>query len=138
MGYAGDRKINVLLDTCAIIWAVADPEQLSVDTRKLLSDKETSVLFSPISSAEIACLAERRKVEFDRHWKLWFNHFTGLNKWKCLDITLDIIQEAYSLPGEFHKDPADRIIVATARKHDLIVVTGDNKITQYPHVNSCS
>ncbi|MFW6170084.1 MAG: type II toxin-antitoxin system VapC family toxin, partial [Planctomycetota bacterium] len=120
------------------IWAVADPEQLSVDTRKLLSETETSVFFSPISSAEIACLAERGKVEFDRHWKLWFNHFTSLNKWKGLDITLDIIQEAYSLPGEFHKDPADRIIVATARKHDLIVVTGDNRITQYPHINSCS
>lgn len=128
--------MRVLLDTCAIIWTVGEPERLSAGEREILEKKDTTVYFSPISSAEIACLAERGRVQFDRHWKLWFNHFVSLNQWACLDITLDIVQEAYSLPGYFHHDPADRIIVATARKHDLAVITGDRKIIDYPHVNT--
>jgi PIN domain nuclease of toxin-antitoxin system len=128
--------MRLLLDTCGIIWSVADPDRLSETERLLLQDRNASVYFSPISSAEIACLAERHRIEFDRHWKLWFNHFIGLNKWKCLDITLDVMQEAYSLPGEFHQDPADRIIVATARIHNLTIITGDLKIVNYPHVKT--
>jgi PIN domain nuclease of toxin-antitoxin system len=128
--------MKVLLDTCAIVWAVAEPEKLSEAGRDILRKRDTMIFFSPISSAEIACLAERGKIILDRHWKNWFNYFVGLNKWQCLDITLDIIQEAYSLPGEFHPDPADRIIVATARKNDLTIITGDHKIINYPHVQT--
>jgi PIN domain nuclease of toxin-antitoxin system len=53
-----------------------------------------------------------------------------------LNKTLDVMQEAYSLPDEFHQDPADRIIVATARIHDLTIITGDLKIVNYPHVKT--
>jgi PIN domain nuclease of toxin-antitoxin system len=38
------------------------------------------------------------------------------------------------LPGEFHKDPADQIIVATARVHDAPLLTADERILKYPHV----
>ncbi len=44
--------------------------------------------------------------------------------------------EAANLPGEFHKDPADRIIVATGRKFGAPVVTADEKIRAYPHVRT--
>jgi len=128
--------MNALLDTCALIWSVAAPDHLAPEELEILKKPEANIFFSPISSAEIACFAERKLIELDRHWKLWFNHFTELNKWQCLDITLDVIQEAYSLPGEFHKDPADRIIVATARINNLHVITGDRKIINYPHVRT--
>lgn len=58
-----------------------------------------------------------------------------MNGWEIMPIDLDIIEEAFSLPGEFHADPADRIIVATARRHALVTVTADKKILDYPHVN---
>ncbi|MCP4677416.1 MAG: type II toxin-antitoxin system VapC family toxin [Deltaproteobacteria bacterium] len=128
--------MKILLDTCAIIWAITQPEKLSEKGTKALTNKQTVVYFSPISAGEIACLSERGRVEFDRHWKTWFNHFIETGGWNCLDISLDIIQEAYSLPGIFHQDPADRIIVATARYHNLTVVTGDKKILDYPHVKT--
>ena len=56
--------------------------------------------------------------------------------WGFLDHRrgLAVIEEAYSLPEEFHPDPADRIIVATARLKDAAVVTSDEKICEYPHV----
>lgn len=128
--------MKVLLDTCALIWAVARPELLPEGVSHMLQRTDSMIFFSPISCAEVACLSERGKIVLDRHWRLWFNHFTVLNGWRGVDIGVDIIQEAYSLPGNFHQDPADRIIVATARLHDLHLATGDRKILDYPHVKT--
>jgi PIN domain nuclease of toxin-antitoxin system len=44
--------------------------------------------------------------------------------------------ESSYLPGTFHRDPADQIIVATARVHNLILLTSDRKILDYPHVKT--
>ena len=46
--------------------------------------------------------------------------------------------EAYNLPGKFHKDPADRILVATARLHNFTLLTADDLILRYAHVKSIS
>ncbi len=53
---------------------------------------------------------------------------------RLLDLTPQIAVESTKLPGNFHKDPADQIIVATARIYDVPLVTMDNKIRNYPHV----
>lgn len=128
--------MKLLLDTCAVLWCVASPEKLSKHTRDILTLSASEVAVSTISCAEIACGVERKRILLDRHWKKWFRHFTELNDWNCIPIDLDIIEEAYSLPEVFHQDPADRIIVATARVYDMTVITGDRKILDYPHVNS--
>ena len=51
-----------------------------------------------------------------------------------VSLSHEIAVGAYDLPGEFHRDPADRILVATARVHDFTVVTPDSRILTYPHV----
>ena len=91
---------------------------------------------SAISSAEIACACDRGRIELDRHWKTWFRHYLQLNQWECLPIDLAIMEEAYSLPPPFHADPADRIVVATARIHALCVLTADKRILDYPHIDT--
>lgn len=128
--------MQVLLDTCGILWSILEPEKLTSRTREVLTQSETEVFVSPLSCAEIACLVERGRIELNQHWKPWFNHFTRLNDWQFIDIDLSIIQEAYSLPGDFHKDPADRILTATARLHGLSIITGDRKLLAYPHVET--
>ena len=128
--------MNVLLDTCAILWAVSAPERLSPHARRILEDSATEVFVSTISSAEIACACERDRIELDRHWKTWFRHYLGLNQWECRSIDLAVMEEAYSLSPPFHPDPADRIVVATARIHGLCVLTADRRILDYPHVDS--
>lgn len=128
--------MRLLLDTCAILWSVAEPEKLSEHTRTLLTLSGSEIAVSPISCAEIACGAERKRFVLDRHWKNWFRHFVEINGWYCVPIDLEIMEEAYSLPEVFQQDPADRIIVATARVHDMTVITGDRKILDYPHVKS--
>jgi PIN domain nuclease of toxin-antitoxin system len=44
--------------------------------------------------------------------------------------------ESAQLPGDFHRDPADQIIVATAREHNATLITGDQRILDYPHVRT--
>ena len=128
--------MQVLLDTCAVIWAVGAPKELSPTAREILTVDETEVWISPISCAEVACAADRGRLILDRHWRLWFRHFVELNKWQMKDIDLDVMEEAYSLPGPFHQDPADRIIVATARTMGCPIITSDRKILNYPHVQT--
>ena len=128
--------MRYLLDTCAVVWIAAEPDKLSESTLGLIGEPEAEIFTSSVSAAEIACAYERRRLELDRHWKTWFRFVIGENGWEVLDISLRIIEEAWSLPGDFHPDPADRVIVATARIMDLQVITGDQRILQYPHVDS--
>jgi PIN domain nuclease of toxin-antitoxin system len=72
----------------------------------------------------------------DRHWKLWFHHFVHLNGWEVAGIDQRTIEEAYSLPEYAHRDPSDRIIIATARVLQSPVITPDERIRHYPHVDS--
>jgi PIN domain nuclease of toxin-antitoxin system len=128
--------MRILLDTCSIIWTVSDPAQLSGPAVAILRAKDTEIFISPISCAEIACLVDRGRIRLKRHWKTWFNDNLEGNGWQVAGIDLPIIQEAYSLPGEFHRDPADRILVATARRLQLALLTADRKLLDYPHVET--
>jgi PIN domain nuclease of toxin-antitoxin system len=128
--------MRLLLDTCAIIWAISQPEKLTAQVISSLEMEDSKVFFSVISSAEIACAVSRGRLKIKGHWKTWFNHYTTLNGWTPIEIDLAVIQEAYSLPEGFHADPADRIITASARLFNCSVITADMKILDYPHVQS--
>ena len=128
--------MKYLLDTCAVLWVVAEPSRLSNHTQQLLTFETSEIYVSPISAAEIACAVKRERIKLDRHWRTWFRYYIEFNGWSVIPIDLEVVEEAYSLPDEFHADPADRIITATARLNALTVVTGDSKILEYPHVKS--
>lgn len=126
--------MKMVIDTRAILWAVSEPAKLSADACSVLEHASTEALVSPISCAEIACAIRRHRLVLDRHWRVWFRHFVELDGWTVEPITLSVVEEAYSLPDDFHRDPADRIIVAVARSNNCPVVTADAKIINYPHV----
>jgi PIN domain nuclease of toxin-antitoxin system len=128
--------MRILLDTCAILWSILEPEHLGKEAAEILTAETTEVVVSSISCAEIACGVERSRIALDRHWKLWFRHFTRLNGWQVLDIGPSQVEEAYSLPDYTHRDPADRIIVATARLLQCPIVTADSRMRGYPHVQT--
>lgn len=128
--------MKVLLDTCAFIWTVSRPEELGARAVELLEEPHTDVFVSAVSCAEIACLVERGRIILRDRWKTWFNRNVAANKWVVLPIDLETVQEAYSLPTPFHRDPADRLIVATARVKQLCILTSDAKILDYAHVQS--
>ncbi|MCY3843521.1 MAG: type II toxin-antitoxin system VapC family toxin [Acidobacteria bacterium] len=128
--------MTIVLDTCAILWSVGDPARLPEPVAEALVKDDTEVCASAISCAEIACATERGRLELDRHWRLWFRHYVERNGWTVLPIDLEVVEEAYALPEPFHRDPADRIIVATARRLAAPVVTADARILGYPHVKT--
>jgi PIN domain nuclease of toxin-antitoxin system len=128
--------VTLVLDTCTVIWSILAPEALSVAAAAAITDREARILVSPISLAEVACAVERGRLVLDRHWKPWFRHFVAANGWHVADIDLAIVAEAYSLADYAGKDPADRIIIATARLLRCPVVTADREILGYPHVDT--
>ncbi len=128
--------MKFLLDTCSLIWAIAEPDELSKAAKLALQDKSSEILVSPMSCAEIACLVDRKKITLNQHWKIWFRKYVEQNQWELIPVDLPIIEEAYCLPGEFHKDPVDRILVSTSRLHQAVLLTADRKILDYPHVDS--
>ncbi len=128
--------MNVILDTCAMIWCVSDPDSLSPVAQTVLEAEDTRVFVSAISCAEVACLAEPGKITVDPHWRPWFESAVADNGWTVLDIDLLTVEEAFSLPGSFHRDPADRLITAAARINQMHIVTADRRILDYPHVQT--
>lgn len=124
-----------LLDTCAILFIAENTADLSPATLKLIDTAPAGEVFvSAISVAELACLQERRKINLSRHWRAWWATLVARTAWTCLPSTAEILVEAYSLPPPIHRDPADRVLIATARLQRLTIVTTDGRITHYPHV----
>ncbi len=76
----------------------------------------------------------RIKVKIDP--KHWLSNAIGNSGLLVIELTPEIAVESCNLPGDFHKDPADQIIVATARTHNLTLLTKDRKILDYPHVKA--
>ena len=126
----------ILLDTCALLYLAAEPERLSSGALELVASPDQLVHCSPIVAAELACLQERQRIHLPQHWKKWFRTQADRNGWNIIPISLEIIEEAYSLPEPIHRDPADRLIIATARLENLTIITTDRLILDYPHVKS--
>ena len=134
--YWGINPVKVILDTCALIWSIAEPDRLSRAAQAVLTSDDTEVWVSPISCAEVACAVNRGRIKLDRHWRTWFRQYIELNEWEIFEIDLVTIEEAYSLPEPFHRDPVDRIVVASARRLDCPIVTADKKLIDYPHIET--
>lgn len=83
----------------------------------------------------MAKLVERGRLDLKVDIGFWLLNALGPSGITLLHLTPQIAVEACDLPGEFHRDPADQIIVATARVYDIPLVTADQKIRSYPYVD---
>ena len=127
----------IVLDTHIWLWWVHGTKHLTEQQAKVIKEKESRVIgVCSISCWEIAKLVEYGRLELPKPIKDWFKisiEYPGL---KILEITPEIAMESTQLPGEFHKDPADQIIVATARINNCPLVTSDRKMLEYPHIKT--
>ncbi len=128
-------KATLLLDTCAWLDAFAAPELLRPSVRKLLAGEE-HVHVSAISLVEVARKEAKGELIFGMPLSRWFELALPAQRVIVLEITPAIAIDATRLSGWEHKDPADQIIVATARYHGLKVLTSDAKILKYRRVES--
>jgi PIN domain nuclease of toxin-antitoxin system len=127
----------ILLDTHIWIWWVHSSKELSDSYRVFLTemtDLNVPIRVSAISCWEVAKLVERNRLQLHMQIEDWFQDALAPSGIQIAELTPEIAVESTRLPGEFHKDPADQIIVATARVQNYVLVTSDEKILLYDHV----
>ncbi|MCA1631479.1 MAG: type II toxin-antitoxin system VapC family toxin [Acidobacteria bacterium] len=125
----------IVLDTHVWVWWVHGDARLPERQIKLLEENEAHGLgVSVISCWEIAKLVEYKRLILPCPVDEWFDQALAYPGVRLLDLTPRIAVESTQLPDAFHSDPADQLIVATARVYDSALLTADSKILSYPHV----
>jgi PIN domain nuclease of toxin-antitoxin system len=119
---------DLLLDTCAVLW-LAQGADMTPASRTAIADQKLNI--SPISAWEIANLVRKGRLASTLPIASWFNQTVGKMAAGMPPLSVEILINSCSLPGTPPSDPADRIIIATAREADLTVVTRDKLILDY-------
>lgn len=119
---------DLLLDTCALLW-LANGAEMTPESRTAVTSQNLHV--SPISAWEIANLVRKSRIAFTLPVANWFRQTTGKMAAATPQLTVDILTNSCDLPGSPPDDPADRIIIATAREADMTVITRDKRILEY-------
>ena len=128
--------MNLLLDTHVLVWAESLDERLGPETRALLLDPSNTLLVSPITALELSRLIALSRLILRKSLQDWFTAARLHLAFQDAPFTLSAGIDSYQLPGAFHKDPADRMLVATARELGCPLVTADDLILGYPHVQT--
>jgi len=127
----------ILLDTHIWVWWIDDSQQLTDRQRHTIQDNVSSGLgVSAISCWEVAKLVEYGRLELACAIEEWMGRAVAYPGMQLLELTPRIAIESTKLPGSFHRDPADQIIVATARVYNIPLLTVDSRILQYSHVRT--
>ena len=125
----------IVLDTHIWIWWVHGDDKLSSAHKAYIQAHEAAGLgISAISCWEVAKLVEYGRLNLPIPVRQWLDQALAYPGMRLLELTSGIAVESTQLPGTFHRDPADQIIVATARVYACPLVTIDGKILAYQHV----
>lgn len=124
----------IVLDTHAWLWWANGDAQLSKRARREIDAAEVRGV-SPVSCYEVARLAVRGRVQFDRDVAVWIRQALAQPGVVVLDVTPEICTAA-ALLKDFHGDPIDRLLVATAVEHEAPLVTKDARIRSSGAVRS--
>jgi len=128
----------ILLDTNAWLSWVSEPRRLSVRAARAIADEEPrhGMVVSTISAWEIAVKVALGKLRLDRDVRSWIALASGYPGISLLPLEAVDAVESTLLPGHFHRDPADRMIIAISRRLDAPIVTSDRAIRRYRHAAS--
>jgi PIN domain nuclease of toxin-antitoxin system len=124
---------SLLLDTCAAIW-ITENEELSEAAENAMDAAYHAglpVFVSPITAWERALLSAFGRIRSPIQPLTWFERLVRDSKLNIAAMSPAIMVDAWFLPGNLHRDPADRILVATARALDLTLITRDRPILDY-------
>ena len=126
-------KAPLLLDTHTLIWLMEGTSRLSRTARKLAEEaaKDGVLRVSAISLWEIATLESKGRISFDRDCQTWINEMLASPGLHLVPLTPEMAVQSTRLPGTLHGDPADRILIATARVLNATLLTADDKILAY-------
>jgi PIN domain nuclease of toxin-antitoxin system len=128
----------IVLDTHVWVFFVSNPELLSEKAKESLDDamEKKSILISSISIWEVALLVARDRLRLTLDVADWIAKSESLPFLTFVPVDNSIALKSVNLPQPLHNDPADRMIIATAILMGAALVTKDNKILEYPHVQT--
>ena len=124
----------LLLDTHVWVWLVSDDARVSRAPCVAVIEAAapgSRVFVSPISVWEIALLEKKGRLRFPVECMQWVRSALDESGFLVAPFTPEIAIDSVRLPGNFHSDPADRIIIATARAMGAVLVTQDRLILKY-------
>jgi len=124
-------RAEVLLDTHVLVWLRQNRGRLSSRQHEVLAELDRrggTVAISAITLWEIAMLSAKKRIEFPRPLPDVLREIEEAAWLEVLPINAAVATESVSLDPDLHADPADRIIVATARAYGLPLMTSDEKI----------
>jgi len=128
--------VRLLLDTHVWIWSQENVDRLGPQTKRLLLGQDHENHVCTISTLELARLVDAGDIKMSIALREWIERAVSAIQARTVQVSHQIAMEAYGLPGSFHKDPADRVLVAAARCHELTVLTADERILAYSGVHS--
>jgi PIN domain nuclease of toxin-antitoxin system len=128
--------VKLLLDTHVWIWSQEDPDRLGPQTKRLLLGAEHENHVCTISTLELARLVATGAVGVSIAPRQWVERALRALLARTVPVSHEIAMEAYALPEPFHQDPADRLLVAASRCHELTMLTADRRILSYRGVRS--
>jgi PIN domain nuclease of toxin-antitoxin system len=123
----------LLLDTCAAIW-LAEAESIAREATRVLEeayDADAGVFVSPISAWEIGLLVSRGRLTLLIKPQLWFQRLFEVLNFQLAEMSPQLLIASSFLPGVPPRDPADRIMAATAREYGYRLVTRDRLLLAY-------
>jgi PIN domain nuclease of toxin-antitoxin system len=129
----------IVIDTHVLLWWTSSQDGKLTKTavnniEANLADGE--ILISAITSWEIGMLLQKGRLVLSMPITDWLAVVASIERIRFVPVDNDIAVHSTSLPGEFHKDPADRMIVATARHFNAPLITADEKIQKYEYVQT--
>jgi len=125
----------ILLDTCVLLWLVSDPSAISLRATELMDSTPRGLFVSAISAFEVGQKAAARKLFLPRPVDEWFAGVIEGQGLHEIAVSGVIAARATLLPA-IHRDPFDRILVATALEHNLTILTPDDNMRRYPRVQT--
>jgi PIN domain nuclease of toxin-antitoxin system len=128
----------IVLDTHVIIWDALAPDRISMPARRAIAqaNQQHGIIICDISLWEIAMLIEKGRVQVDVGCQVFINLILQANRTIVRAITPQIATIAVQLPAEINKDPADRLISATALAEDTSLVTADLNLQASPQIST--
>lgn len=122
--------VSLLLDTCVLLWLADDPRQLPERVRAQLGPNGPPVHVSAITALELGIKVARGKLQLPLPVSEWFPALCHRNQLHILPVDAAVAAASTELP-DLHRDPFDRILVATAMQRSMTLVTPDGVIPRY-------
>jgi PIN domain nuclease of toxin-antitoxin system len=130
----GSKSVtSFLLDTHVLIWLLRDAEKISETVYAQIQDAADadSLVVSAITPWEIGVLVAKKRIDLGADVMAWIDAALNLPGIRLQPLLPEIAVASTRLPGEIHSDPADRILVATARHIGATLITADEQLLRY-------